>query len=238
MEAIKEEIRSYWTGRVEKFEALRSDELRSDLRGRWLAEICRYLPEGKPLSILDIGTGTGFFCFLLAAEGHRMTGIDLTEEMIRGARRTQRTLGLPAEFFVMDAEAPRFAPGSFDAILTRNLTCFLPDLAAAYRNWRGLLRDGGVLINFDADYYYDPVERPLPAIHSHSDLTDSQRLAYRHISAEMKALQRPRPQWDVELLRSAGYREIRVDAQVAGRIYREFDRFYNPTPIFTVIARK
>lgn len=238
MESIKREITDYWTRREEKFEALRLDELNSNKRERWLKELMANLPAYRPLDILDIGTGTGFFCFLLAAEGHRMTGIDLTEAMIEGARRTAARLDLKADFRVMDAEAPGFPPGSFDAIVTRNLTTFLPDLPRAYRRWHQLLREGGVLINFDGDYYYDKSTAPLPEDHAHKDLTADQNAAYAHISDEMRALQRPRPEWDVELLDRAGFKDIRVDREVYRRVYREIDRFYNPTPIFCVTAVK
>lgn len=238
MEGIKREITDYWTGRVEKFEALRLDELNSNMRRRWLDELHSWLPAGRALDILDIGTGTGFFCFLLAAEGHRMTGIDMTEEMIEGAKRTAARLELDARFLVMDGESPDFPPDSFDAIVTRNLTTFLPNLPEAYARWRDLLRVDGLLINFDADYYYDTSDAPLPENHAHMDLTEAQNAAYAHISEEMRALQRPRPMWDLELLNRAGFRNCRVDRDVYGRIYREIDRFYNPTPIFCITARK
>ena len=238
MEAIKREITDYWTHREEKFETLRLEEYNSNKRERWLEELRGNLPAGRPLDILDIGTGTGFFCFLLAAEGHHLTGIDLAEEMIEGARRTGKLLGLEADFCVMDAEDPDFAPHSFDAIITRNLTTFLPNLPQAYRRWRDLLRDGGVLINFDGDYYYDKSNAPLPEDHAHKDLTADQNAAYAHISDEMRSFQQPRPAWDVELLKRAGFRDIHLDRDVYRRIYREIDRFYNPTPIFCIIARK
>lgn len=235
---IKRAIADYWTGRVEKFEALRLDELNSPMRGRWLDELHRYLPPGRALDILDIGTGTGFFSLLLAAEGHRVTGIDLTGEMIRGARRTAALLGLNPVFRVMDAEQPELEPDSFDAIVTRNLTTFLPNLPGAYAKWRGLLREGGMLINFDGDYYYDRSDAPLPENHAHRDLTAAQNEAYARISDEMRAVQRPRPAWDLELLATAGYREIAADRGVYGRVYREHDRFFNPTPIFCVTAKR
>ena len=85
---IKDEIVSYWSGRAEKFALLRRDELNSGKRELWLAELKRYLPERRPLDVLDIGTGTGFFCFLLEELGCRVTGIDLSPEMIAGARET------------------------------------------------------------------------------------------------------------------------------------------------------
>lgn len=239
MSDIKREITDYWTGREVKFEALRLDELNSDKRQRWLDELHRYIPTDRPLDILDIGTGTGFFSFLLAAEGHRLTGIDLTAEMIRGAKRTAQRLGLHPRFIEMDAEKPDFPPESFDAIVTRNLTTFLPNLPEAYRRWHELLKAGGTLVNFDGDYYYDPAtEAPLPANHAHMELTADQNAAYAHISRAMKALQRQRPAWDVELLAAAGFRDIRVDGGVSARVYREIDRFYNPTPMFCVTATR
>lgn len=238
MEAIKREITDYWTGRVEKFEALRMDELNSDMRRRWLDELNRYLPAGKGLDILDIGTGTGFFSFLLADQGHRVTGIDLTEEMIRGARRTAVRLELYPTFLVMDAEEPDFEQESFDAIVTRNLTSFLPNLPRAYEKWYGLLRRGGILINFDGDYHNVQADGTLPENHAHKDLTQAQNTAYAHISGALRAIQRPRPMWDLELLAEAGYRERRVDWDVYRRVYREIDRFFNPTPIFCLTAIK
>lgn len=236
MNDIKREITDYWTGREEKFEQLRLDELGSSKRQRWLDELRRHLPRQTGLDILDIGTGTGFFAFILAAEGHRVTGIDLTREMILGARRTGERLGLDPNFLVMDAEQPDFPAASFDAIVSRNLTTFLPNLPEAYRRWHRLLRPGGVLINFDGNYYYAPSDAPLPADHAHKELTADQNAAYAHISDEMRALQRERPQWDLELLSQAGFSDIRVDNTVSSRIYREIDRFYNPTPLFCITA--
>ncbi len=238
MESIKREITDYWTGRVEKFEALRLDELNSNKRERWLYELHRYLPTGRKLNILDIGTGTGFFSFLLAAEGHRVTGIDLTEEMIRGAKRTAVLLDLYPDFRVMDAENPTFEPESFDAIVTRNLTSFLPNLPQAYQKWHGLLKKGGVFINFDGDYHHDHPDAPLPEDHAHKDLTAQQNAAYAHIESEMRELQQPRPNWDMALLAAAGFRSRRVDRDCWHRVYREIDRFYNPTPIFCITAKK
>lgn len=238
MDDIKREIKDYWAGREEKFERLRLDELNSPKRQLWLEELRDRLPTGERLDILDIGTGTGFFTFILTAEGHRVTGIDLTQEMIDGARRTAKLLNVNPAFMVMDAERPTLPACSFDAVVTRNLTTFLPNLPGAYRYWYGLLKMDGVLINFDGDYYYDRSDAPLPEDHAHKDLTAAQNAAYAHISDEMRVIQKKRPEWDVELLTQAGFKDIQVDYTVSQRVYKEIDRFYNPTPLFCVTARK
>lgn len=235
---IKEEVTSYWLSRAEKFNELRIQELNSDMRGRWLKELQKYLPAQKGLKILDIGTGTGFFCFLLSAEGHEMTGIDLTEEMIQEARKSSKILQIPATFYVMDAEMPEFADESFDAIVTRNVSWTLPDLGKAYQRWYYLLKKDGVLINFDGDYCRESAHQQLPKDHAHTQITKKQWNAYEHLKAELRPISNPRPAWDQELLKLAGFKEITIDEKVSDRIYSEMNQFYNPTQIFTIVARK
>lgn len=237
-EKIKDEVTDYWTSRAETFNELKMQELNSDMRQKWLKELQKYLPARKGLKILDIGTGTGFFCFLLASEGHDLTGIDLTEKMILEARKSSEILGIPAEFYVMDAENPDFEDNSFDAIVTRNVAWTLPDLSKAYQKWHCLLKKEGVLINFDGDYSRESKPQNLPDNHAHAKITQAQWSAYEHLKTELRTISNPRPAWDVQLLRSAGFKEIILDEQVGDRIYSEINQFYNPTPIFAIAAKK
>lgn len=240
MDPIKHRIIHYWSDRAEAFQAQRLREFADEKHERWLREICRYIPAQGPLRILDIGTGTGFFAMILAAEGHRVTGIDLTAEMIERAKQTGAALGLQAEFRVMDAEQTDFPSGSFDVLVTRNLSWTLPNLPRAYREWHRLLKSGGVLINFDADYCraVSEGEEPLPANHAHKQLSEMTLRENDEITMEIAAHQMPRPQWDVQLLAEAGFERMWVDMGVYRRIYAEVDEFYNPTPIFTIAAYK
>ena len=241
MDPLKQRITDYWSQRADAFFDLRLRELSSPMRERWLAEFRRYLPERKPLRILDLGTGTGFFALILAAEGHDVVGVDLTEHMIEKARETARILQLPAEFHLMDAEQPDFEEASFDALVTRNLTWTLPHLKSAYHEWYHLLKPGGVLINFDADYanHLETMDKEnLPDNHAHKNIPQGLCSENDEITMEVAAYQMPRPQWDVQILFEAGFTEIHVDNGVWKRVYQEMDEFYNPTPIFTMVAYK
>lgn len=241
MEAIKHRVAHYWAHRAEGFETQRLREYDSEKRERWLAEFHRYLPKGKPQRVLDIGTGTGFFACLLASEGHEATGIDLTPEMIDHAKHMSSVLGLHAEFQIMDAEETDFPDESFDVLVTRNLTWTLPHIARAYREWYRLLKPGGVLINFDADYaaaLEDDEEHELPENHAHKLVPAYMQAENEAITMEVGAYQQPRPQWDVQLLVEAGFERVLVDMGVYKRIYREVDEFFNPTTIFTIAAYK
>lgn len=236
MDTIKQEMEQYWSRRVEKFSALRRREFAGEKHGQWMAELDRYFPAGEKRNVLDIGTGTGFFAFLLAERGHCVTGIDLTPEMIREARRIAEELKLSVSFFVMDAENPDFPPHSFDAIVTRKLTWTLPHLPQAYRVWHSLLKPGGILVNFDADYCREEAGAVLPPHHAHQDVGDDLMQEYERMKRVLRPSQRPRPQWDAELLAQAGFSQIQVDTDVWQRVYPKMDEFYDPTPGFALSA--
>ena len=86
MQDMEQRVQAYWTKRARDFSTVRRNELHDGTMGRrWLAEMQQYLPQGKALDILDVGTGTGYFAILLAQAGHRLTGIDLTPAMITEA---------------------------------------------------------------------------------------------------------------------------------------------------------
>ncbi len=238
MDKVKQHMTDYWSRRVEKFSALRLRELQGDIHLRWLAEFDKYLPMDRKLEILDIGTGTGFFAFLMSACGHHVTGIDITEGMVVEAARLAKERGIDAAFYHMDGEKPDFAPGTFDAIVTRNMTWGLPHLADAYKAWYGLLKPGGILINFDADYTHEKNDEPLPPNHSHKNIGEGLIEKYEDLKDMLRDGQKLRPAWDVTLLQDAGFVDITVDEEVYKRIYPEKDEFYNPTPIFTLVAHK
>lgn len=240
MEAIKERVSSYWTKRSADFAKLREEELESSLAKLWLSEIEPQLPEGEDLRILDVGTGSGFFAVLLAKKGYRLTGIDLTSAMIEEATKLAAENQTGVDFRVMDAENLEFADGWFDVVISRNLTWTLPHPKRAYQEWLRVLKDGGVLLNFDADYGVErfAAEDSLPKNHAHRQISCSQLEECDAIKDALAISKERRPAWDVKTLTDLGCIQVETDEGVSGRIYQKESPFYNPTPLFRIRAVK
>jgi len=140
-------ITEYWNDAAPTFDAMPDHGLRdADTRAAWARLLGGWIPAGSR-SVLDVGSGTGTLSLLLAAEGHRVTGVDLAPRMVAEARAKQAATGHTARFLVGDAAAPPVgADARFDVVLARHLLWTLPQPEAALRHWCGLLRPGGVLI--------------------------------------------------------------------------------------------
>lgn len=96
--------------------------------------------------ILDIATGTGTVALALAGQAGRVTGIDVVPEMIAQARAKAAALREErASFEVADASALPFADATFDQVVCAAGLFFMPDMDAALREWRRVLRPGGTL---------------------------------------------------------------------------------------------
>ena len=132
---IEQRICTYWTQRTKDFSTVRKNELNNSISARWLNEIEKFLPSEKPLKILDVGTGTGYFAILLSNAGHTVTGIDLTQSMLDEAKKTALEYGTAPTFLQMDAQQLLFPDNSFDAVISRNLTWTLPEPEKAYQQW-------------------------------------------------------------------------------------------------------
>ena len=121
-------IEQYWTGRAEGYSEVNRHELATGQDRVWFQEIRKHLPEGKDLKILDVGTGPGFFAILLAKEGYEVTAVDYTEAMLRQARENAGALAERICFRQMDAQHLDFPDGTFDVVISRNLTWNLEEL--------------------------------------------------------------------------------------------------------------
>jgi ubiquinone/menaquinone biosynthesis C-methylase UbiE len=79
----------------------------------------------------------------------RLTGVDLSSDMLALAVRRAKGLGLRIGLAEGDAERLPFADDSFDTVLSTYALCSVPDDAGAISEMRRVLRPGGRLILVD-----------------------------------------------------------------------------------------
>ena len=153
------------------------------------------------LEILDVGCGLGVLSATLAEQGHRVTGIDISQESIARAHldfghcakfRVENVLRLPHEFF-----------GTFDVVVACMVWHNYPHLDDVVAGCRRALKEGGFLVaavvepasylvKHGLPHRYDVERRfDLPLRHTHCCGTHAPVPYYhRPVSAYVRALQR------------------------------------------------
>ncbi len=95
--------------------------------------------------VLDVGCGTGVVALAAARTGAKVTGIDLTPELVARARENSATMGLEAEWHEGDAEAMPFPDASFDMVLSQFGHMFAPRPDVVTKEMLRVLKPGGTL---------------------------------------------------------------------------------------------
>lgn len=252
MSTLTSTIEQYWTRRASSYTEVVRKNLADGWDCKWADELIRNFPkaEGRTLKVLDIGTGPGFYAIILASRGYDVTAVDLSEGMIEQAKHNAGSLAEKIHFFKMDAQELSFPDNEFDVIVTRNLTWNLPDPVKAYGEWRRVLRDGGVMLNIDSNWYaylFDDEkkcekladrENVLNAGFEDHDSYDESWLM-ENISRTLPMGKLPRPQWDAVTLLDLGFKDVSADTTVSSKLWsREEMLNYASTPCFLIRAVK
>ena len=93
-----------------------------------------------------IGTGLNLPSY---PPGVRLTGIDLTSEMLAIARERAAGLGIPVRLCEGDAQALPFPDGTFDTVVCTYAMCSVPDERQTVLEMKRVLKPGGLLILVD-----------------------------------------------------------------------------------------
>lgn len=117
------------------------------IRGRdeyapWMAEQLGY-DTAAGLAVLDVGCGQGIDVMRFAQGGAQVTGIDLTPRHADLARQHVAAMALDAEIVNGDAEVLPFDDARFDRVTSNGVLHHTPDMDAALRGIRRVLKPGG-----------------------------------------------------------------------------------------------
>jgi ubiquinone/menaquinone biosynthesis C-methylase UbiE len=129
--------------------ASRSDiKVPGTTRKLYSQEIASALGGAAGRKALDVGTGTGFLAGLLLKLGYRVWGADSSPNMLKQAKKKYRQ----AHFATFDVErsSTRYARGSFDVIISRQVVCHFVNPITTFGIWYRWLRPAGYVVVIDA----------------------------------------------------------------------------------------
>ena len=164
--------------------------------------------------ILDVGTGTGALAGSFA--DHDVVGVDPSAAFIEHARK-----GARASFEVGDAQALRFADGSFDHAMSLLVINFVPDHAKALAEMRRVTRAGGVVSAGVWDY--GDGMQSLRIFWDEAVALDPSA-APKH-ERNMKLCRRGEL---AELWAKSGLRDVREEPVVIEQAFSSFDDYWRP----------
>ena len=256
MSDLKNEIHDYWTNRARGYSEYNQQEMADARRTMWrdklLVLLGNQFPEREPreIKILDVGTGPGFFAILLTEAGYQVTAIDYTEEMLKEAQQNAGGLAECIVWKTGDAQALDVENNCFDVVVTRNVTWNLPRPDLAYKEWLRVLKPGGVLYNFDADWYghlyneekrsgYEKDRQQTEAqnVEDYYSGTDIEKM--EEIARQVPLSRLERPKWDIETMQKTGFLDVSCDEAVWKEVWTEEEIINNSTsPIFLLTGRK
>lgn len=253
LSTILSENKRYWTGRSAGYSEANRAELSTERKENWRnclkSEITRHFPDRElaGLRVLDVGTGPGFFAILLCELGMQVTAVDLTPAMLEEAKKNAGSFASEIRFMEMNAEKLDFSDGSFDVIVSRNLTWNLPHPEKAYEEWTRVLKSDGLLLNFDANWYaYLFDENALASYNEDRENTARCGFHDANIGKNYEVMEDiarriplsgiSRPGWDLNCLRRLGIR-AEADESLWKRVWsREEKVNFSSTPMFIVRA--
>lgn len=257
---FRSEVIDYWDKRSGTYSNSVKDELGDVRFDAWsealLSRICPRSAYAAPesLMVLDLGCGPGFFEIILSRSGCSVHAVDSSAQMIEQARANVSLSGNPAlvEFHCCDVAELPFDASVFDVVVSRNVTWLMPDPLKAYSEWHRVLKPGGKMLVFDANWYSYLVDDQINQVRL-GDQDDSSILAWSEQSfatseqerrCEALALRLPltyerRPEWDESVLPSLGFDEVRADKRFSELVWTKGEQsYYGTSPLFAIEAQK
>lgn len=238
-------------GDGEDYDVYITSELNSFRKGAWKNQILKHFKNKSNLNILDVGTGPGFFATILSEEGHNVTAIDYSENMLNCARKNAEKLGVTPNFIKMDIndldfENKSFVDSSFDVIVTRNVTWTLEFPEKVYYNLKRILKKGGKLLVYDANWHLhffdnDICERVMEREYDYFKTYGTREVVAINNQDFFKTAPLTsihRPTWDRDMLIKLGF-NVNINDDIGQFVYEEWEQnLYGESPLFEVCAIK
>ncbi len=95
--------------------------------------------------VLDVACGTGVVAITAQRRGAKVTGLDLTPELLKRAQENATVADVDVEWHEGDAESLPFVDGAFDVVVSQFGHIFAPRPEIATREMLRVLKPGGLI---------------------------------------------------------------------------------------------
>src|ERR1051326_7507214 len=152
------------------------------------------------LTALDAGTGTGLYLSLLQQNGYTSTGLDISLEMIRSARKN---LGADARLVQGALEAGPFRTAEFDMVIASRVLSHIERLDEAMNELARVTKRGGRLVLTDVSAQHKYVRTRIP-----TRAGDVHIETFKHHIADLLSDARRFGAWQVERIESVRFCDL------------------------------
>jgi demethylmenaquinone methyltransferase/2-methoxy-6-polyprenyl-1,4-benzoquinol methylase len=120
--------------------------------GRWRKEMIGHVAAVRPATVLDVATGPAAVALQLADRTDaRVTGIDLSDDMLRRGQRNVAAAGLDDRISLVLAQGEQlpFPDATFDALTFTYLLRYVADPASTIAELARVVRPGGAIASLE-----------------------------------------------------------------------------------------
>ncbi len=161
----------------------------------WRKNLCNQIPEGIPLNILDLATGTGDQAFEILKKRPlvSITGADKAQKMLDIAKeKAQKKIYGPIHFLQADAACLPFEPATFDFVTLSFGIRNFSNLESSICEIQRVLKKGGTLLILEFGipnnrlirfFYFFYLRKVLPKI---GGLLSSHHQAYKYLNESIE----------------------------------------------------
>lgn len=189
---------------------------------RWRAEALALAVRARPKDVLDVATGTGDLAIALssALPEAEVLGVDFAAGMLEVARHKAAAAGNRLRFEEADGSALPYADGSFDLVTIAYGLRNFADIDGGLREFRRVLRSGGMLLVLEFPPPPDGVfgrlfrfyfRRVVPWL---GGVVSGRPSAYAYLPASVAAF--PAPEALADRMRQAGFDHVHHRMQTFG----------------------
>lgn len=237
---MRKRIQEYWEKEAYLYCRTYPEEFTyKDILENWIKVIleeCNGL--GKKLTILELGTGTGHLVKTLMETGNIVVGIDISKAMVEISRKRTKKIEIERNIFQMDAQSLLFDDESFDLLIADNLVWTLDNPLEAYREWYRVLKKGGRLLIFDANWNlwrfneslkreYDSYQKYLFRKYHRGTHIYFNRKEAEEIEIKLFLSNKSRPEWDIAALEKTGFKNLYIEKDISRIVWDSITYEYN-----------